>query len=271
MSELVQIGGHPRGRLAAMRRDAWWLEPLWTGTGFALFSLYTTVVMLYGRHYYAAPYLSPMYSPPLFVDPTQPGSLPLDHAWIGELPSFGFWPTVLPLTPAMFILIFPLSFRLTCYYYRKFYYRAYFASPPACAVNPVPQGRYQGETTLLLIQNLHRYALYAAIAFVLILSYDALLAFSKDGVLGFGVGTLVLTVNPILLGCYTFGCHSFRHLVGGRSDVQGPLQRWLWQRVSWLNARHMKFAWASMLWVWFADAYVRMVSVGWITDLNTWG
>ena len=39
------------------------------------------------------------------------------------------------------------------------------------------------------------------------------------GLLGIGVGTLVMIVNPILLGCYTLGCHSLRHLVGGRLDA----------------------------------------------------
>ena len=34
--------------------------------------------------------------------------------------------------PALLVLPFPLTFRLTCYYYRKAYYRAFFWSPPAC-------------------------------------------------------------------------------------------------------------------------------------------
>jgi hypothetical protein len=32
----------------------------------------------------------------------------------------------------------------------------------------------------------------------------------------------------------------------------------------------MQFAWASLLWVGFTDVYVRLVSMGVITDLNTW-
>ena len=35
---------------------------------------------------------------------------------------------------------------------------------------------------------------------------------------GIGVGTLVLAANVVLLGGYTLGCHSLRHLVGGRID-----------------------------------------------------
>jgi hypothetical protein len=44
-----------------------------------------------------------------------------------------------------------------------------------------------------------------------------------------------------------------------------------WKRVSWFNGRHMQFAWASLLWVMITDVYVRLVSMGVIKDLNTWG
>ena len=42
--------------------------------------------------------------------------------------------------------------------------------------------------------------MYFAVIFIFILSYDAFLAFFNDGKLGFGVGTFILTLNPILLG-----------------------------------------------------------------------
>jgi hypothetical protein len=38
----------------------------------------------------------------------------------------------------------PAGFRLTCYYYRKAYYRSAWQSPPACVVAE-PHGRYTGE------------------------------------------------------------------------------------------------------------------------------
>ena len=66
--------------------------------------------------------------------------------------------------PALIILIFPLGFRMTCYYYRKAYYRAFWLSPPACAVAE-PHGSYSGETRFpLILQNIHRYFWYAAVA-----------------------------------------------------------------------------------------------------------
>jgi hypothetical protein len=41
--------------------------------------------------------------------------------------------------------------------------------------------------------------------------------------------------------------------------------------VGWLNRRHELFAWLSLIWIMIADFYIRMVSMGYITDLNTWG
>ena len=149
-------------------------------------------------------------------------------------------------------------------------------TPPACAVGAAPQNNYRGETFLFLFQNLHRYALYIAIAYIFILSYDAYLAFWRDGKFGIGVGTILLTLNPIMLGTYTFGCHSFRHLIGGRldcfsCDARSQARYGAWQKVSWLNARHMLFAWISLVWVGGCDLYVRLVSMGYLHDYSTWG
>ncbi len=89
---------------------------------------------------------------------------------------FSWW----RLSPALIILIFPLGFRMTCYYYRKAYYRAFWLSPPACAVAE-PHTAYSGETRLpLILQNVHRYFWYAAVVVGLILSYDAVLAFRNE-------------------------------------------------------------------------------------------
>jgi hypothetical protein len=280
MSGALGIGGHPGGFAATLRTDRWWVGPLLTILGLGGFVVYATWAALQGSHYFYGAeegfggYLSPFYSPPLFVDQAAPGAAPLHHAWLGAWPAW--WPSFLPASPAFFILIFPGVFRATCYYYRKAYYRSFFGTPPGCAVAPVPQRDYRGETGLLLIQNLHRYALYFAILFIVILSYDAVQSFFRGGRPGIGVGSLVLLVNPILLAGYTFGCHSFRHLVGGRADCfscdgRVALRHALWTRVSILNGRHMEFAWVSLFWVAFADVYVRLVSMGLIRDLGTWG
>ena len=135
------IGGHTQGLMQTTRSDRWWLEPMLTGLGFGLFVLYSTWAAFQGDHYWYGSYLSPFYSPLFFVETAAIGSAPLSHALFGQWPSW--WPAFIPASPAFLILAFPLSFRLTCYYYRKFYYRAYFMSPPACAVGGVPQKKYR--------------------------------------------------------------------------------------------------------------------------------
>jgi|TARA_B100000686_G_C16527595_1_gene830579 hypothetical protein len=270
-----------QGFLSTERTDKWWVEPLWTGLGFLCFAIYTTWAMFQANNYWWSNgqagfggYLSPFYSPLIFVKEAVSGGAPIDHAWFGSWPQW--WPNLIPASPAILILAGPLSFRMTCYYYRKFYYRAYFMSPPGCSVKGIRNKKYKGETALLLFQNLHRFTLYLAIGIILILSYDAILSFFQGGQFGIGVGSIVLTINPILLAGYTFGCHAFRHMVGGNKDCftcpnGKPSFRYrIWKRVSWLNGRHMMWAWISMIWVAFTDIYVRMVAGGYWVDMNTW-
>jgi hypothetical protein len=75
-------------------------------------------------------------------------------------------------------------------------------------------------------------------------------------------------VNTVLLAGYTLGCHSFRHLVGGVLDVfsKRPLRKKCWDCVTCLNTRHQLWAWMSLFWVGFSDAYVRLCSHGTWTD-----
>ena len=109
-----------------------------------------------------------------------------------------------------------LVFRLTCYYYRKAYYRSFWLSPPACAVSE-PHRNYTGETRLpLILQNAHRYTFYAALIITLINTYDAILAFSGEDGFGIGLGNVILVGNVIMLWAYTLSCHSCRHVTGGR-------------------------------------------------------
>lgn len=276
------VDGHSTSFASTGRVDRWWVEPFVTGAGFLGFVVYTTWAMFQAGHYWSDAYLSPLYSPLFFIDGSLDHQAPLHHAWLGAWPTgWNWWPDWLPKSPAIFILAGPLAFRMTCYYYRKFYYRSYFASPLACAVTSLPQKKYKGETALFVFQNIHRYTLYIAIGYIVILTYDALMSFFKggdiiNGEFGVGVGSLVLCVNVVLLSGYTFGCHAFRHLVGGRGDCfscsagKEHLGHKAWKQVSWFNSRHMMWAWISMIWVGFTDFYIRMVSMGVFTDYNTW-
>jgi hypothetical protein len=170
--------------------------------------------------------------------------------------------------PAAVILIFPLGFRLTCYYYRKAYYRSWWLSPPACAV-PEPHRRYTGETRFpLLGQNLHRYFFYAALVFNVILTWDAVVAFDFGGHIGIGVGSGILVVNAVLLWLYSLSCHACRHAVGGRINhySRHPIRYKAWTFVSRLNPYHGNFAWLSLVWVALTDLYVRLTAAGVIHD-----
>ena len=84
------------------------------------------------------------------------------------------------------------------------------------------------------------------------------------------MGTLVLVANSTLLSGYTLGCHSFRHLVGGKLNwfSRSPLRYRVWCQVSCLNARHQLWAWMSLFGVGFADLYVRLCSMGVWTDVR---
>ena len=261
-SNLVTITRRSAGE--TMRKDLWWVQSLLTFLGFSAFIVYSTWAAFQGQHYSYGPYLSPMYSPLIWE---AAGHSLSDHSWLGAWP---LWiPKWLFVTPALLILWAPGGFRFTCYYYRGAYYKAFWADPPACAVGE-PRSGYRGERKFpLVLQNVHRYFLYLALIFIVILAYDAVEGMwfpGPDGHrhFGVGVGTLVLVVNVILLGSYTLGCHSLRHLVGGGCDVMSdkPARQTMYGWVSRLNRRHMLFAWMSLFWVGFTDIYIRLCSMG---------
>src|SRR5512132_204200 len=162
----MSAGVPARSRFGAtLRRDAWWAELLPVIVLLGLFAIYATARAFEGRYFEWGPYISPFYSP--LID--------RDHRW---------W----PFSPALLILAGPLGFRATCYYYRKAYYRAFFLDPPACAVGEARPHRYSGETRFpFILQNLHRYFLYVALIFLVILWYDAISAFWFAGHPGVGV------------------------------------------------------------------------------------
>jgi hypothetical protein len=190
----------------------------------------------------------------------------------GAFPTW--WPRFLPQSPAFFLPALAIAFRFTCYYYRGAYYKAFAVTPPSCGVRGLPL-RYRGETAMLLFQNLHRYTLYGALILLVCLWWEGVSAFFREGRFGIGVGTVVMLANALLLTGYTFGCHSWRHLIGGRLDcftcdgAVSPRYQ-LWKGSSWLNDRHMAFAWVSLVWVAFTDLYIYLVSTGTIRDLSTW-
>jgi hypothetical protein len=199
----------------------------------------------------------------------------VSNGCVEQAAHFGrFLPDVWWLPYAAISLPFLLLFRLTCYYYRKAYYRAFWASPPACAVAE-PHKKYTGETRFpLLFQNLHRYFFYIAALISLVNTYDAVQSFIKaDGGFGLGLGNIILVANVVLLWLYTASCHSCRSIIGGRLNhfSKHPVRYRAWTQVTKLNGKHMQLAWATLASLAITDAYIMAVSAGWISDLRIVG
>jgi hypothetical protein len=311
MATLSTPPGQEKTFGATARRDGWWVGPLLTFLGLLAFVTYANVIVFavpgyfeirrFKPDYFAtghgnvffepgnpavAPYLAPFSSPLLYDAQSH-------HSWIKQdVPAW--WPSWFPFTSAMLILIIPAMFRFTCYYYRKAYYRSFWADPPACAVGE-PRKGYLGENHWpLLIQNSHRYWMYGATIFLVLLTLDALYAFwwptDRAGNLlpdgghqfGMGLGTLIMLANVVLLAGFTFGCNSVRHLVGGRLNhfacfncpANGRPREQLrtgyytWRFSSRFNDHHMLWAWLSLFSVGFADLYIRLCAMGLWTDVR---
>jgi hypothetical protein len=243
-----------------LRKDRWWVSPAISFGVLTAFVVYSTWAAFVNKNYYYKPYLSPFYSPCLahICGATNNGN-------VGTPPYVSIFGPWWAISPAIIILIFPLGFRLTCYYYRRAYYRAFWESPPACAVGERHK-RYTGETRFpLVLQNVHRYFFYFGLIFNVILTYDAILAFGvHHGGGHFGVGTAMLVVNALLLWLYSLSCHSCRHIIGGRLRhfSKHPVRFRLWGYVSTLNRRHMQLAWASLIFVALTDLYIRLAAGG---------
>jgi hypothetical protein len=254
-------GTAPQGFGKTSRKDTWAIYPLIQGLVFTICASYLTFSgvlwgPLFGPQFVEADgYLSPLFSP-LIVFPNMP-------TW---------------LSPGLLILWIPIGFRATCYYYRKAYYRFYFADPPGCAVGePTIHRRFALENALpFILQNLHRYMLYLAFIPLFFLWVDVVKAFGNWDAAGvahprIGFGGVLFLLNTSLLTGYSLSCHSLRHLVGGRVDCFSctrarRVRYTLWQRLTDLNRYHMWWAWTSLITVTLADVYVRLLLAGVLVD-----
>lgn len=227
-----------------LRKDYWWLQPLASALAIGLFVIYATWAAFSGKGYEYQNYHSPF-------------SWPIHPSW---------W----PLSPALLFLWIPLGFRVTCYFVRRVYYRTFFWDPPACAVGENRKS-YHGETRFpFILQNLHRYFLYLTFIELCVIWFDVTRGFIFEGKFGIGIGSLVLFLNGTLLSLYTFSCHAFRHLMGGKLDCFSncPKRYSFWKKISCLNENHGLFMWISLFWVGFTDLYVRLLSMEIFHDIR---
>ena len=259
---------HPNSFLGTQRRDLWWVEPAIVFTILVGFVAYATFRVLEGNteatRYFEVDngdyhYLSPFGTPDLtFLIPAAVSD------FVGGLPAIGVFGVALLANPAFLILPVPAGFRFTCYYYRKSYYRAFVARPAACGVEATKGKKYKGERGLMVLQNIHRYFLYLAILVTVFLAYDAIRGIWTPHGLYFGIGNVIMVVNVVLLCAFTFGCNSFRHLVGGgidcySCDAISQTKYTFWQYVTRLNQKHAFWAMASLFSVALTDVYIRWV------------
>lgn len=216
-------------------------------TAFSIYGIWVTFFQHEGRW---GPYGSPFYSPEFL-------SGLLKGTW------FNF--------PAVLTVPWPLLFRGTCYYYRKAYFRSFFGDPRTCACEEKDNGRYRGETALpWVLNNLHRYTFYITVLVTFFLAYDALVSFWYQGHFHIGIGSVLMVINVVLLAGYTYGCHAYRHLAGGRIDQIScsPIRYQLWLAATRLNERHAAWAWVSMFSVAFVDIYIRLGMHGYLGFLG---
>jgi hypothetical protein len=265
MTQVSEPPVRTRAQIAegTLRKDRWRQAPAVTAVLLSIWVGYATVRVLTGHWYWVEQYhyLTPFYSPCVSGE-CVPGSSSLG-TWIPALP---------PIIPYAFVsLPFVLGFRLSCYYYRRAYYRAFWRSPAACAVRE-PHAKYSGETKFpLIMQNLHRYFFYMVVAISVLNTWDAAQAFrGPDGNFGFGLGSLIILGNVILLWAYTVSCHTCRHITGGRLKhfSKHPVRYWAWTQVSKLNAKHMQLAWTTLGTLMLTDLYIMLVAAHAINDLR---
>jgi len=244
-------------RFSTLRTDTWWLPVARDALFLGVVLLYSLWASLQTSGYAVDNYISPIFSPCLTSNCGEHANLALVGDWYK-------W------SPALLVAAFPIVFRLTCYYYRKVYYRAYFLSPPACAVLE-PRAKYKGEARFpLILNNIHRYFWVVALPIVAILLYDGYNSLRFPDGWGLGVGSVLIIVNALLFAVYTLGCHSCRHILGGRlkNFSRHPLRYRAWTLVSRLNARHMQVALPSLAMIPITDLYIRLVANGTITDFR---
>jgi hypothetical protein len=252
-------GTAPQGFGETSRRDEWWVSPLGVGFWLAFLVVYSFFSAMLWKQIFGGEYEVDGYSSPFIAPFLRDAPLP---AW---------------LSPAILTLWIPIGFRITCYYFRRTYYRAYLADPPACAVGePTIHRRYRMEAALpFILQNLHRFFLYAAVILLVIHWLEVVGTFFPDGRLRLGLGSAILVTDIVLLTGYVSSCHSLRHIVGGRLDCfsctrSNRTRHSAWKRLSGLNARHMVWAWASLVSIVVADFYIHLLAHGVLTDPALW-
>lgn len=238
-----------KGTFTTLRNDKWWLLPLVEDIVIVIFILYTVADMLFGTS--GMTYSSNGYVSPIFGINIIPQSFYASLGWSSAI------------STAWIFIWAPLGFRASCYAERKIYYRGFFATPPACAVNgiDVRRGKYTGERALpFILNNFHRYFAYLTFVLMVLQTIDVLVALTY----GIGIGTILMVITAVFLSFYVYGCHALRHAVGGGRNCYtcgsvAKVQYKFWRIGTRLNEHHERWFWCSLIMVMVVDLWIHLV------------
>ncbi len=246
------------------RIDNWLNQPIAMGVALTAAMLYTAWrLFLYPDSIYyeleGSKVMSPIFSPNVLE-------------W--ELFGLKDWNHPSWVNAAILVLWIPFGFRGTCYYMRRVYYRTFFASPTACWVDEPEINKkigYKGEKRIFILNNLHRYFLYAAMIIIVIKWWDVTHTLHFTEGWGVSIGTFVMGIEAFLLTMYVTSCHALRHLAGGALDRWttgiSRLRGKLFGRISVFNRSHGFWFWTSLGFVFLGDLWVLAVSEGHLSDV----
>ncbi len=252
---MTTVAPPPRRLGATMRRDLWWVQPVLIVTALTLFGIYTLVRVILNKDYVITADGAHLQSP--FFSPDLPSDLLVQHE-----PAVGV-PGALGPARAADHAVTTTASRTTA---RSSWRRPRARSPAWRGASTRARREFP-----LVLNNLHRIFFYFAAIVVGFLWYDAIRGLFYDGTFGIGLGNGIMFVNVICLSAFTFGCNSWRHIIGGKMNcfscsASAKTRHGAWQKVSILNGRHMQWAWISMFTVWGADLYIWLVSAGVFND-----
>ncbi len=246
-----------------MRPDAWWAQPLLVFLGLGAFHRLLHLGGVSGDEllFRAVPLAV------LFAGNFRRFAAQLVWTETGLVAGAG-----LLFSPALLILWAPGGFRLTCYYYRGAYYKAFLGRSAGLHRRRTAQdvsrralvSAHHAECASLL--SLSRAHLHRASSLIDVWKamWFADPATGKTS-FGIGVGTIVLAINVVLARrlhlWLSFAAPSRRRISRSTFASRRPAIS-AYRCVSCLNRRHMLWAWMSLFWVGFSDLYVRLCSMG---------
>ena len=248
------------------RIDKWWSQPFLMGFSLTLAMIYTfwrLIIYDTGIYYEqdGSIVMSPLFSPNI-LEWNIFGLSTWDHpSWVNA---------------AILIIWIPFGFRGTCYYMRRVYYRSFFVSPAACWVDEpeINKKHSKGEKGVFILNNLHRYFLYAAMIIILIKWWDVTHTLTFNEGYGFSLGTFVMGIEAFLLTMYVTSCHALRHLAGGVLDRWttgiSKIRGYLFGKLSIANRSHGFWFWISLAFVFIGDLWVLAVNEGYFSFLADW-